>query len=63
MDAYRAIQRPPGESYDYAKGYLDGQAYLAARLVHWAPEDHPPSQEGSCRCLACRVIEELRRDD
>ena len=34
VDAYRADQRPPGEPDDYAKGYLDGQAYLAARLVH-----------------------------
>ena len=62
VDAYRADQRPPGEPDDYAKGYLDGPAYLAARLVHWALEDHLPSREGPCRCLACRVIEELRRD-
>ena len=62
VDAYRGDQRPPGEPDDYAKGYLDGPAYLAARLVHWAPEDHLPSREGPCRCLACRVIEDLRRD-
>ena len=62
VDAYRADQRPPGEPDDYAKGYLDGQAYLAARLVHWAPEDHLGNLERPCRCLAYRVIEELRRD-
>ena len=47
---------------DYSKGFLEGQVGLAARLAHWAPEDHLPSLEGPCRCLACRVIEELRRD-
>ena len=47
---------------DYSKGFLEGQVGLAARLAHWAPEDHLPSQDGSCQCLACRVIEELRRD-
>ena len=62
VDAYRADQRPLGEPDDYAKGYLDGQACLAARLIHWDPEDHRSSREGSCRCLACRVIEELHRD-
>ena len=62
LDAYRGDQRPPEEPDDYAKGYLDGQAYLAARLTHWNPEDHLPSQDGPCQCLACLVNEELRRD-
>ena len=47
---------------DYSTGFLEGQGGLAARLVHWAPEDHLPSLEGPCRCLACRVVEDLRRD-
>ena len=47
---------------DYSKGFLEGQVGLAARLVHWAPEDQRPSREGPCRCLAYRVIEELRRE-
>ena len=43
-------------------GYLDGPLTWPPGLVHWAPEDHRSSREGPCRCLACRVIEELRRD-
>jgi hypothetical protein len=47
---------------DYSKGFLEGQVGLAARLIHWDPEDHLSSLEGTCQCLACRVIDELRRD-
>ena len=47
---------------DYSTGFLEGQVGLAARLVHWAPEDHLPSREGPGRCLACRAIEEQRRE-
>ena len=47
---------------DYSKGFLEGQVGLAARLIHWDPEDHLSSLEGTCQCLACRVVEDLLRD-
>ena len=47
---------------DYSTGFLEGPVGLAARLVHWAPEGHLSRLEGPGRCLACRVVEDLRRD-
>ena len=47
---------------DYSKGFLEGLALPSGSTSHWAPEDHLSSLEGPGRCLACRAIEDLRRD-
>ena len=39
------------------------RAWAAAnRLAHWDTKDQRPRREGPGRCLACRVIEDLRRE-